>query len=204
MLIKSMKSEFLLTQYFYWHEFSFFPTIFTSLTLTLSHSFFLRQLSSSVWWNPWWQWSLSFFRPLGNTKMETSSMFPQQLTHCHSQHRHLPEQAFLVLWLVVLCHNAADTDWVFVMSNHFNQKIYLEVSLAFCVITIARSFLCASLPQCGQRLPVRDHYLQHLRQSVALRSLPLLLCHTWTARPIQPRAQVLHGQVSHLSLLLAR
>lgn len=83
-----------------WYSF-FFPP----LTLLLALSCFPRQLSNSVWWNPWWQWSLSFFRPLGNTEMETLSMLPQQLTHCHSQHKLLPEHWFLILWLSVLCHH---------------------------------------------------------------------------------------------------
>ncbi|XP_011887802.1 PREDICTED: transmembrane protein 184B isoform X5 [Cercocebus atys] len=55
-----------------------------------------------------------------------------------------------------------------------------------------------------QRLPLRDHHLQHLRQPGPLRPLPLLLCHPGAAQPLQPRPQVLHGQVCHLSLLLAR
>lgn len=70
------------------------------------------------------------------------------------------------------------------------------------------SFIRLFLPrisalQCGQRLPVRHHHLQHLCQLVALRALPLLLCNARAARPLQPRAQVLHGEVGHLPLLLA-
>ncbi|XP_061740567.1 transmembrane protein 184B-like isoform X4 [Nerophis ophidion] len=59
------------------------------------------------------------------------------------------------------------------------------------------------LLQRGQRLLVRDHHLQLLRQSVALRPLPLLLRHATAAGPLQSRAQVLHGQVRHLPVLLA-
>lgn len=57
--------------------------------------------------------------------------------------------------------------------------------------------------QCCQRLPVRDHHLQYLRQLVALRPLPVLLRHQGAAEPLQPHAQVFHGQVGHLPLLLA-
>lgn len=102
----------LIDLYFSWHNFSN-HCLLPLLSLSLFHPFLLRQLSSSVWWNPWWQWSLSFFRPLANTETETLSTFPQQqLAHCHSQHGHLSENWFLVFWLAVLCHTSADLDWL--------------------------------------------------------------------------------------------
>lgn len=60
------------------------------------------------------------------------------------------------------------------------------------------------VPQCHQWVPLCDHHLQHLRQPGPLRSLPLLLRHTGAAQSLQPRPQVLHGQVRHLPFLLAR
>uniref|UniRef100_A0A3P9IYD3 Transmembrane protein 184bb n=1 Tax=Oryzias latipes TaxID=8090 RepID=A0A3P9IYD3_ORYLA len=54
-----------------------------------------------------------------------------------------------------------------------------------------------------QRLPVRHHHLQRLRQPVPLRPLPLLLRHPGAAQPLPTRAEVLHGQVGHLPVLLA-
>jgi hypothetical protein len=59
-------------------------------------------------------------------------------------------------------------------------------------------------PQCHQWVPLRDHHLQHLRQPGPICALPLLLCHKGAAQPLQPCPQVLHGQVRHIPLLLAR
>lgn len=76
-------------------------------------------------------------------------------------------------------------------------------TLSAAPLTIPLSSLSLPPPQRRQRLPLRHHHLQHLSQPVPLRPLPLLLLHQGAAQPLQPHAQVPHGQVGHLPVLLA-
>lgn len=66
-----------------------------------------------------------------------------------------------------------------------------------------KTYFLFPLPQRCQRLPVRDHHLQLLRELVPVRPLPLLLLHPGAAQPLQPRAEVPDGQVGGFPLLLA-
>jgi hypothetical protein len=68
--------------------------------------------------------------------------------------------------------------------------------------------VCWTLPRWWlepeRRLHLHHDRVQLLRIAGAVRLVPLPGCHTWDAQAVRPRTQVLHRQVRHFPLILAR